>query len=671
MSGTRKILVTAALPYANGPIHLGHLLEYIQADIWVRFQRLRGNQCVFVCADDAHGTPIMLKAQQEGISPEALIARVKEEHARDFAGFLVDFDNFYSTHSPENESLTRDIYLKLRDRGHIDSREIEQAYDAKAKMFLPDRYIKGECPHCGSPDQSGDSCEVCLRTYDSSELVNPVSVVSGTTPIKKKSLHYFFRLQDFAEVLQTWMTESVNHGGLEQSVYRKLQEWFDAGLKDWDISRDAPYFGFEIPDAPNKYFYVWLDAPIGYIASFENLRSRRPDLDFDTFFAESSEAELYHFIGKDIVYFHALFWPAVLAGAGYRKPSGVFAHGFVTVDGRKMSKRRGTFIRAESYLQHLNPEHLRYFFASRLGPTIEDVDLNLEDFVQRVNSDLVGKLVNIASRCAPFIHKLCDGELGGTLDDAYPKDPDISNEIAKLFEQRQYGRAISRIMALADEANAYIADKAPWKLAKSGGSVDEIQSICTTGLNWFRKLMIYLKPVLPDTAVKAEAFFLETDSWTWEDADRPKLNAPINQYEPLQVRIDRKQVDRMIESNKPAETEKKTDKVGSPQIGIDDFTKVDLRVGEILSVELVDGADKLLQLTVDIGDDKRTVFAGIRQKYDPEKLQGKFCVVVANLKPKKMRFGTSEGMVLAAGPGGEDIFLISPDQGAQAGMQVK
>ncbi|MFB4203813.1 Methionine--tRNA ligase [wastewater metagenome] len=673
---TRKILVTSALPYANGPIHLGHLVEYIQTDIWVRFQKLQGNECYYVCADDAHGTPIMLKAREQGVTPETLIERMSAEHQRDFAGFGVAFDNYYSTHSEENRQFSELIYTRLRDAGHIERQTITQAYDPKEGMFLPDRYIKGTCPRCGAEDQYGDNCEVCGASYSPDELRDPVSVISGERPVERESEHYFFRLQDFEEMLREW----ASAGRLQEEMANKLQEWFDEGLRAWDISRDEPYFGFEIPDAPGKYFYVWLDAPIGYMASFQNLCERR-GLDFDSFWKADSEAELYHFIGKDILYFHALFWPAMLHGAGFRKPTMVTAHGFLTVDGQKMSKSRGTFIMADTYLRHLNPEYLRYYFAAKLGGSVHDLDLNLDDFAQRVNADLVGKLVNIASRCAGFITKRFDGRLADTLDapELFRKFTQAGEQIAELYERREFSRAVREIMALADEANQYIDEQKPWVIAKSGEDEARLQAICTQGINLFRVLTIYLKAVLPKMAADAEAF-LALEPQRWADARQPLLGHTINRFKPLMTRVDPDRIQAMIDESreslaprgqtKPAPAQAPGEPIAE-QIDFDTFSGVDLRVAEIVNAEHVDGADKLLRLTLDLGGEQRTVFAGIKGAYRPETLIGRLTVMVANLKPRKMRFGVSEGMVLAAGPGGEELWLLSPDSGARAGMRVK
>ena len=673
---TRKMLVTSALPYANGSIHIGHLVEYLQTDIWVRFQKLRGHDCTYVCADDAHGTPIMLKAQAENITPEVLIEAIHKEHLADFESFHIDFDNYYSTHSEENRFYSNTIYERLRDKGHISKRTILQAYDEQANMFLPDRFIKGTCPKCKTEDQYGDSCESCGATYTPADLINPVSAISGTAPIKKESEHYFFKLNDFEEMLQQWTTS----GQLQPEISNKLQEWFESGLQDWDISRDAPYWGFEIPGAPGKYFYVWLDAPIGYMASYKNLCEKK-DWDFDDVWAKDSQAELYHFIGKDIAYFHTLFWPAMLKGADFRLPTAVFCHGFLTVDGAKMSKSRGTFIKARTYLDHLNPEYLRYYFAAKLNSNVEDIDLNLEDFALRVNSDLVGKVVNIASRCAGFISKRFDGRLSQTIS-----APALTNEfaakaesIANDFENRNYGKAMREIMALADKANQYIAEKEPWKLIKQEGQEQSVQDICTNGINLFKILIVYLKPVLPMLAETTEKF-LNIPPLTWEDSQQLLLGHKVNKFKAMMTRVETDKIDAMVAASKedlassapkPAVTGPLADNPIADEISFDDFAKVDLRIAKIIDAQHVDGADKLLQLTLDIGGEIRNVFAGIKSAFQPEDLVGKLTVMVANLQPRKMRFGLSEGMVLAAGPGGSELFLLSPDDGAQPGMKVK
>jgi len=666
------MLVTSALPYANGPIHMGHLVEYIQTDIWVRYQRLVGNDCTYVCASDAHGTPIMLSARKDGIEPEQLVTRFHTEHERDLAAFLVEFDNFYTTHSDENRELVEQIYSRLNDRGLIAKRIIEQAYDEQAGMFLPDRFVRGTCPMCGAEDQAGDNCEVCSRTYSPSDLIDPKSVVSGTTPIRKESEHYFFRLGEFEDSLRQWMAD----GHVSQSIARKLDEWFEAGLQDWDISRDAPYFGIRIPGTEDKFFYVWLDAPIGYMASLVNLgRLKGGEPELDTYFAADSEAELYHFIGKDIVYFHTLFWPAVLEGAGYRKPTGVFAHGFLTVNGQKMSKSRGTFISAATYLEELNPEYLRYYYAFKLGPGIDDIDLNLDDFVARINSDLVGKFVNIASRCAGFIAKKFDGHLADELDDPALFDEFIEagDSIRAAYEEREFSRAMRQIMKLADRANQYIDEHKPWQLARNEAELPRVQAVCTQGLNLFRVLMTYLKPTLPGIATAAEAF-LNAGPLTWDNRREPLLDVDINEFKPLITRLDEKAVARMVEKSMDTTSAAKpavNSDTETPTISIDEFLNVDLRIAEVIAAEAVEGADKLIRVTVSLGEEQRTVLAGIRTAYDPETLVGRQVIIVANLEPRKMRFGISEGMLLAAGPGGEDIFLVSPDTGAQPGMRVR
>lgn len=672
-SASRQILVTSALPYANGSIHLGHLVEYIQTDIWVRFQKMRGHECYYVCADDAHGTAIMLKAEQLGISAEQLIEQVKAEHQEDFAGFLIDFDNYHTTHSPENRVLSEDIYRTLRANGHIAEREIKQAFDPEKNLFLADRYIKGSCPRCKADDQYGDNCEACGATYTPAELLNPRSVLSGAVPVEKESLHYFFKLPEFTEFLQEW----TRSGRVAPEIANKLDEWLQSGLQEWDISRDAPYFGFEIPDAPGKYFYVWLDAPIGYMASFKNLCDRE-GIDFDTFWKQDSSAELYHFIGKDIVNFHALFWPAVLHSARLRTPTALCVHGFLTVNGKKMSKSRGTFINARSYLDHLRPEYLRYYFAAKLGSGVEDLDLNLDDFVQRVNSDLVGKLINIASRCARFITKDFDGQLADEIGEPelWQQAVALSDKVAAAYEAREFGRGMREIMTLADHANEYIAAREPWKLIKEPGQEAEVQRICTLGINLFRALMIYLKPVLPQVVMETEAFL--NSPLSWREPLEPLLSHRINPFQPLMQRVERSQVDAMIEANKAeqptpsqvaAPTGPLADEPIAAEIGFDDFIKVDLRVAEIVDAKAVEGADKLLQLTLDLGGETRNVFSGIKSAYKAEDLVGRLTVMVANLAPRKMRFGLSEGMVLAAGDN-EGIYLLEPDSGAQPGMRV-
>ncbi len=662
-------MVSSALPYANGSIHMGHLVEYIQSDIWARFQKLRGHNCTYVCAADAHGTPIMIKARQEDVTPEALVERVAAEQLADLQSFGVAFDNFHSTHSAENEELVTRMYRALRDNGHIYTKTIQQAYDETEKMFLPDRFVKGTCPVCRSEDQYGDACEVCGSTYNPSDLIDSVSVLSGTPPVLRDSEHYFFKLSVFGERLRQWMKDARLHS----NIISKLDEWFDAGLQDWDISRDAPYFGFRIPDTEDKYFYVWLDAPVGYLASFLNLCREHGEPDFDAYWNADSKHEVYHFIGKDIVYFHTLFWPAVLEGSGMRKPTSVFAHGFLTVNGKKMSKSRGTFINARTYRDNLDPSYLRYYYAAKLGPSMEDIDLNLEDFVARVNSDLVGKLVNIASRCTGFISKRFDGKLAAALDDdaTYAEFRDASEAIAAHYEAREYSKAMRKVMSLADTANRYIEEQKPWVMIKDEGQQDAVQAVCTQGLNLFRALMIYLTPVLPAVSDDARKMFGE-DAWTWDDVHQPLLAANINPYKPLLTRVEVKQVDNMVEQSKPTTPPDSTaDASGDDTtISIDDFMKVDLRVAKIVAAEAVEGAEKLLQLTLDLGDHQRSVFSGIKAAYEPEDLVGRHVIAVANLAPRKMRFGVSEGMVLASGPGGSDIFLLSIDEGAKPGMRV-
>jgi methionyl-tRNA synthetase len=682
MSQKRKILITSALPYANGPIHLGHLVEYIQTDIWTRFQKMRGHQCHYICADDTHGTPIMLRAEKEGITPEALIARVQKEHERDFAGFHIAFDNYYSTHSEETRSLAETIYLNLKSRGLIESRSIEQFYDPAKEMFLPDRFIKGECPKCHAKDQYGDSCESCGATYAPTDLINPFSAVSGATPIRKESVHYFFKLGACEDFLKQW----TRAGHLQDEAANKMAEWFESGLADWDISRDAPYFGFEIPEAPGKFFYVWLDAPVGYMGSFRNL-SQRTGLDFDSYWKPDSDAELYHFIGKDILYFHALFWPAMLEHSGFRTPTQIFAHGFLTVNGEKMSKSRGTFITAENYLtQGLNPEWLRYYYGCKLNGSMEDIDLNLEDFALRVNADLVGKYVNIASRTAGFVTKLLDGRLNAdfwhTAEGAQilESQQECAEPIALAYENRDYARATREIMRLADGINEYVNGQEPWKVAKEEGRLEDLLRICTRSLQGFHALSVLLSPLLPQlTRRVAREFFGMDRDFEWADLQRPP--AAIQPYQHLMTRVDPAQIEQLVESSRqtlaaapstPASTSPASIEAVSDTISIDDFAKIDLRIARIVEAEHVEGAAKLLKLTLDIGDSEtRTVFAGIKSAYDPATLKGRMTVMVANLAPRQMKFGLSEGMVLAASDSRGGPFILSPDQGAEPGMRVK
>ncbi|HLO61367.1 MAG TPA: methionine--tRNA ligase [Azonexus sp.] len=703
---SRKILVTSALPYANGAIHLGHLVEYIQTDIWVRYQKMAGNECWYVCADDTHGTPIMLRAEKEGITPEQLIERVHGEHYRDFSGFHVGFDNYYSTHSPETRECANDIYLKLREAGLIEVRTIEQYFDPVKQLFLPDRFIKGECPKCHAKDQYGDNCEVCGAAYAPTDLIEPFSAISGAKPELRNSEHYFFKLSDpRCEAFLRQYTGKDN-GVLQAEAANKMQEWLgapgDNKLTDWDISRDAPYFGFEIPDAPGKYFYVWLDAPIGYMGSFKNLCTTK-GLDFNEYFKPDSTTELYHFIGKDILYFHALFWPAELQHAGFRTPTKIFAHGFLTVDGAKMSKSRGTFITAESFIKTgLNPEWLRYYYAAKLSATMEDIDLNLEDFCARVNSDLVGKYVNIASRSAGFIAKRFNGQLAPAAADlpAIKAIQEAAPRIAELYEAREFGKAMREIMALTDAANQYVDSVKPWELAKQEGKEVELHAACTNALNLFRLLTVLLKPILPVVADKVEKF-MNIAPLAWSDAQSLLAGGhAINAYEHLMTRVDPKLIEKLVDANKeslaPAPEQQSQQRHGEHQqkeaakakeakvapapaaeglCSIDDFMKVDLRIARIANAEHVEGADKLVRLTLDVGEEKtRNVFAGIKAAYDPAQLIGRLTVMVANLAPRKMKFGLSEGMVLAASDGEgktPGLFLLSPDSGAQPGMRVK
>lgn len=680
MPAKRKILVTTALPYANGDLHLGHMVGYIQADIWVRTQRMLGNDCLFISGSDGHGTPIMIQAEKLGITPEQLISDIHNRQDRDLKDFNIDYDNYYRTHSLENQKLVETIYERHLQNSNISKRVIKQAYDPVKNMFLPDRYIKGECPKCSAKDQYGDNCEVCGAAYTPEELKNPYSTLSGAKPIEKESEHYFFNLQNFNEFLQEW----TRQGHLQAEVTNKLNEWFEAGLREWDISRDKPYFGFPIPGAEGKYFYVWLDAPVGYMASFKNLCDKRKDLDFDEYWSQHSQVELYHFIGKDIIYFHALFWPAVLHGAKFRTPTAIFANGFLTIDGQKMSKSRGTFIKARTYLDQLQPEYLRYYIAAKISARIEDIDINFNDFTQRVNADLVGKFINIASRCAPFLTNLFDGKMSATVckPELYDAFAFAGDEIAEKYLALEYSHAIRQIMALTDRANQYIDEQKPWHLAKDPANKQAVQDVCSLGINLFRVLMIYLKPVLPETA-KAVEQLLNINPLTWLDKDYPLTNQTISEFKPLLTRITPKQIEALkmnaAAETQPAATTTTETKAATPAaapaektfISIDDFSKVDLRVAKVISCEAVEGADKLLKLQVDVGGETRQIFSGIKHSYQPEELVGRHVVIVANLAPRKMRFGVSEGMILAASNEADDIFVVALDDGAEAGMKVK
>lgn len=682
---TRKILVTSALPYANGSIHLGHMVEHIQTDVWVRFQKLRGHECHYCCADDTHGTPVMLAAQKQGIAPEDMIAKVREEHLADFTGFFIGYDNYYSTHSPENKQFSQDIYRALKANGKIESRVIEQLFDPEKQMFLPDRFVKGECPKCHAQDQYGDNCEVCGTTYSPTELINPYSAVSGAKPELRESEHFFFKLGECADFLKAWTSGNNPHDGkphLQPEALNKMKEWLGEGeettLSDWDISRDAPYFGFEIPDAPGKYFYVWLDAPVGYMASFKNLCDRI-GVDFDEYFKADSQTEMYHFIGKDILYFHALFWPAMLHFSGHRAPTGVYAHGFLTVDGQKMSKSRGTFITAKSYLeQGLNPEWMRYYIAAKLNSKIEDIDLNLQDFISRVNSDLVGKYVNIAARASGFLSKRFEGRLKDVSGSALlAKLAAESDNIAEQYENREYARALRDIMALADAVNEYVDANKPWELAKQEGQDERLHEVCSELINAFTMLTAYLAPVLPQTAANA-ARFLNLDAITWANTRETLGEHAINKYEHLMQRVEQKQVDDLIEANKqsiaaaaaPVE-DSKYEKVAE-QASFDDFMKIDMRVAKVLNCEAVEGSTKLLKFDLDFGFEKRIIFSGIAASYpNPAELNGRMVIAVANFAPRKMaKFGVSEGMILSAATAEGKLKLLNVDAGAQPGDKV-
>ena len=686
MTKPRKILVTSALPYANGSIHLGHMVEHIQTDVWVRFQKLRGHECHYCCADDTHGTPVMLAAQKQGIAPEDMIAKVREEHLADFTGFFIGYDNYYSTHSPENKQFSQDIYRALKANGKIESRVIEQLFDPEKQMFLPDRFVKGECPKCHAQDQYGDNCEVCGTTYSPTELINPYSAVSGAKPELRESEHFFFKLGECADFLKAWTSGNNPHDGkphLQPEALNKMKEWLGEGeettLSDWDISRDAPYFGFEIPDAPGKYFYVWLDAPVGYMASFKNLCDHI-GIDFDEYFKADSQTEMYHFIGKDILYFHALFWPAMLHFSGHRAPTGVYAHGFLTVDGQKMSKSRGTFITAKSYLeQGLNPEWMRYYIAAKLNSKIEDIDLNLQDFISRVNSDLVGKYVNIAARASGFITKRFEGRLKDVSGSALlAKLAAESDTIAEQYENREYARALRDIMALADAVNEYVDANKPWELAKQEGQDERLHEVCSELINAFTMLTAYLAPVLPQTAANA-ARFLNLDAITWANTRETLGEHAINKYEHLMQRVEQKQVDDLIEANKqsiqttpaPAAEDSKYEKVAE-QASFDDFMKIDMRVAKVLNCEAVEGSTKLLKFDLDFGFEKRIIFSGIAASYpNPAELNGRMVIAVANFAPRKMaKFGVSEGMILSAATAEGKLKLLDVDAGAQPGDKV-
>jgi methionyl-tRNA synthetase len=690
-SKARKILVTNALPYANGLMHLGHMVEHIQTDIWVRFQKMMGNECYAVCGDDTHGTAIMLNAEQRGITPEALIEEVHQERLASLSAFSVNYDNYYTTHSEENKHFASLIYERSKAAGAIEVKTIKQLFDPEKNLFLADRYVKGECPKCGAADQYGDNCEVCSATYNANELKNPYSALSGAKPIEKDSEHYFFKQSNYVDMLKAWTRSGV----LQEEIANKLDEWLESGLQDKDISRDAPYFGFEIPGTTGKYFYVWMDAPIGYISIFKNLCDNSPnnkELDFNSYWLNDSkgnnDTELYHFIGKDIIQFHALLWPAMLSAADFRLPNGIYAHGFLTVNGEKLSKSRGTAINAQLFIKHLNPEALRFYFACKLNNRVEDIDLNMEDFVQRFNSDVIGKVVNIASRCAGFIVKKHDGLLSenNIAPDLLNELQGASSTIAQLYENREFSKAIREIMALADKANQFIDEHKPWILAKEQGKEQKVQDVCSVGINCFRLLSLYLKPVMPLLAEKSEAF-LNIEPLSWQDSASLLNGHKINKFKALMNRLESEKVEAMMNEAKEsaekatANSANKSDikspqttdneKTQSKEIQFDDFAKVDLRVAEIVNAEHVVGADKLLKLTLNLGDQQKQVFAGIKSAYQPEQLIGRLTVMVANLAPRKMRFGVSEGMVLAAGPGGDEIFLLTPDNGAKPGMEIK
>jgi len=671
MPAKRKILATNALPYANGPLHLGHMVGTIQGDIWVRAQKMQDHDCLYICGSDSHGTPIMIQAEKMGLTPEKMIADIHQSQLNDFSDFLVEFDNYHTTHSPENRECVETIYKRQLAAGNIAKRTIKQLFDPIKNMFLPDRYIKGECPKCHAKDQYGDNCEVCGTTYSPTELIHPYSTLSGSKPIEKESEHFFFKLQNFEPFLKEW----TRLGHLQEQVANKLDEWFESGLKEWDISRDAPYFGFPIPGEKDKYFYVWLDAPVGYMASFKNLCAKRSDLNFSEYWEREDAVDLYHFIGKDIIYFHALFWPAVLHGAAFRTPTKIYVNGFLTVDGQKMSKSRGTFIKARTYLNNLQPEYLRYYFAAKLSSRIEDLDIHFDDFTQRINADLVGKFINIASRSASFINKNFSGKLSTTNSepDLYQEFANAGDAIATLYENIEYSQIVRHVMALADKANQYIDEKKPWALIKEPKHLQTVQDVCTVSLNLFRILMIYLKPILPNTAKQVESF-LNIPPLQWSDKNQPLLNHTIQTFQPLLTRIDPKQIEAMkMTAQQDIDQSTATATIAKNEyIDIEDFSKIDLRVATILEAEAVEGSDKLIKFKVDIGNETRQIFSGIKSSYQPEQLIGRQVVIVANLAPRKMRFGLSEGMmIVASGEDGGQLFIVSPETGAQSGMKVK
>lgn len=677
MNQTRKILVTTALPYANGPMHLGHILEQVQTDIWVRYQRMRDHQVHFMCAADAHGTPIMLSAQKQGMTPQALVEKMAQKQQQDFSGFYISHDHYHNTHSPENKKFVYEIYLKLRERGYIYKETINQLFDPQANMFLPDRFVKGTCPRCKATEQYGDNCDICGATYTPTDLIEPTSVISGATPELRDCEHYFFDLPKLEKAVKNWLeTDAV-----QPEVRNKVQEWFKSGLKSWDISRDSPYFGFEIPDTPGKYLYVWLDAPIGYISTFYHYCQQNPHLDFDAFWQEANQTEVHHFIGKDIINFHCLFWPAMLSAVSYRLPTKITAHGYITLNGQKMSKSKGVFITAAQYLKHLDPEYLRYYFAAKLKNSIDDLDFSETDFIQRVNTDVINKIVNLASRNAGFIQKQFHGELSDLVacPALYKEFVDSGDYIAQAFEKREYASAIREIIRLADLANQYVDKHAPWVLAKEKELDLELQQVCSMGLNLFKVIMTYLKPVMPNLVQRCEQFMNQT--FTWENRCTPLTHHHINTFKTLMPRIDPKKVASLLTEPKEQETTI-SEQTTMPQqaepviepiattIDFDTFAKVDLRVAKILDAQAVPEAKKLIKLQLDIGIEQRQVFAGIKAAYEPQDLIGKMIVVVANLTPRKMRFGLSQGMILAAGPGGQDIWILETNENTKPGMRV-
>lgn len=668
MKKIKKILVTSALPYANGDIHIGHLVEYLQTDFWVRFQKMQGHQCVYACADDTHGTPIMIRAKQENISPEELIAESQKRHLADFKDFEIEFDNYSSTHSESNREISEYIYKKMLDQNHLSKKEIEQAYCNACNMFLPDRFVKGSCPKCKAENQYGDSCDNCGAVYDPTDMIDAKCSNCGDKPVTKKSEHIFFQLNHFKDFLKLWVPAHTSN-----EVSNKLKEWLQDDLRDWDISRDAPYFGFQIPGYQDKYFYVWVDAPVGYIASSKEWCEKN-SLDYKDIW-EKEDWKIYHFIGKDIMYFHTLFWPAMLKNAGFKCPDGIFIHGYLTVNGEKMSKSKGTFINARTYLNHIDPMYLRYYYACKLNSSFEDIDLNFDDFVSRVNSDLIGKITNLVSRGAQMAHKHFAGKISTPEGEGLKlvQDAQYTGKIiSNYYENREFNKALIEIRKIAEKANKYFDDQAPWKLIKT--DPDSTQSVISAILNTFRCIAIYLKPILPNYVANVEKLFNEA-AYTWNSKGIILKDTQLNSFQHLAKRLEAKQIENIqndsSSTKKPEPNPDSNYEALEKEIVVDDLFKADLRVGKIIEASEVKGASKLLQLKVDLGFETRNIFAGLKQAYTPEQLTNKLVIVVANLKPRKMKFGLSEGMVLASGPGGKDVYLITPDEGATPGQRVQ